>query len=1027
MVFYTRAAWLLVALLVSSYLLQLCEQSELTETDHALARVIALVEEARLERRRAESGALELITLDSPSTLSPPSATLPPPTATATTDTLLSQSAEHSPSSSPASRLSTSLSRGSSRETGPYLRLFGGVFYEWCVRFYENRAFEAAFLFRPGSLHVLVARGAPLLLLLLLLAAAASGALALREALGGRLSRAEKPPSVRTLTLGGGWRWGEGAARGVEMTAHTTAADAVGGGERAVESGGERSEGAPPLSSRSLPLSSRSTPLATRIGRDREVITPEMPTRVDSEGEHMGREERRRPRRVGGLSLLVGGLSGLLSTYVSTRLAPIRRSLRPGQTPPPMANRICNTRIFGVPLPFSARNVGAATFVGSLVLYFSSPDDFFFLFVAFGQVVETGSFRSCGPVLFFCFLFCFAEAANASRLARHDAELNLRTCTVIDERAEAPLPPAVPRPSVPPPRARRVAWQSVRHGDQIRLLSGETPPCDVLVTRAHGSVRAGEKDLTGESKPLSKRALGGRGGDSDTPYSLRVSRDADEVLLLRGRGGGGSHPQRLDASYQLFRGTSVVLSTGDGSQPWVEGIAIRCGHECKMYRECAVAAQPPSQLLELMSSVGVKLVLVLSLLAYDNTLSVFRLGHSNGHSVAKVFFGNVIYTNTMVPMSLKQVVLIACSLQAAWFVRTGVLVNAWHAVARLAELATQGPAVILTDKTGTLTVNEMLTKVVARVESVSGAGLSAHPTSRWAFYSETPPSRALPTSPDEGASARAPIQLLTPRRFPTSGSSELPPPMRAAAFSWVAATSEVPGQVGEAEEASFIARLPGRLLSNLSDSRGGTNLAFTLPASSGGIGGGTGAPHVSSSGIASSGIAPPIAGGVRPPPSELDSGEEVHRLRVRLQARRINHPFFPYVATPFLPYVQKIMFLLALFCVSSFRSTRSCASRAPSSAACSARAMGGGGASRPCTRSSRRAPAPSSRMPTPRMGPSSICSRAQPPRASYSDTLSGKAPCVSGGTASARWPQRRWSGSRAHSAMRRRMSTVGEC
>ena len=583
MVFYTRAAWLLVALLVSSYLLQLCEQSELTETDHALARVIALVEEARLERRRAESGALELITLDSPSTLSPPSATLPPPTATATTDTLLSQSAEHSPSSSPASRLSTSLSRGSSRETGPYLRLFGGVFYEWCVRFYENRAFEAAFLFRPGSLHVLVARGAPLLLLLLLLAAAASGALALREALGGRLSRAEKPPSVRTLTLGGGWRWGEGAARGVEMTAHTTAADAVGGGERAVESGGERSEGAPPLSSRSLPLSSRSTPLATRIGRDREVITPEMPTRVDSEGEHMGREERRRPRRVGGLSLLVGGLSGLISTYVSTRLAPIRRSLRPGQTPPPMANRICNTRIFGVPLPFSARNVGAATFVGSLVLYFSSPDDFFFLFVAFGQVVETGSFRSCGPVLFFCFLFCFAEAANASRLARHDAELNLRTCTVIDERAEAPLPPAVPRPSVPPPRARRVAWQSVRHGDQIRLLSGETPPCDVLVTRAHGSVRAGEKDLTGESKPLSKRALGGRGGDSDTPYSLRVSRDADEVLLLRGRGGGGvptpsASTHRTSSSAAQASCSRLVTDRSRGSKvsPYDAATSVRC-------------------------------------------------------------------------------------------------------------------------------------------------------------------------------------------------------------------------------------------------------------------------------------------------------------------------------------------------------------------------------------------------------------------------------------------------------------------
>jgi len=50
--------------------------------------------------------------------------------------------------------------------------------------------------------------------------------------------------------------------------------------------------------------------------------------------------------------------------------------------------------------------------------------------------------------------------------------------------------------------------------------------------------------------------------------------------------------------------------------------------------------------------------------------------------------------------------------QAAWYAELSVHVNVWQAVARLGELATEShSAAVLTDKTGTLTLNRMSTEV----------------------------------------------------------------------------------------------------------------------------------------------------------------------------------------------------------------------------------------------------------------------------------------------------------------------------
>ena len=273
-------------------------------------------------------------------------------------------------------------------------------------------------------------------------------------------------------------------------------------------------------------------------------------------------------------------------------------------------NRVCNTRVLCFELPLKPARVCLVKFLASLVLYFGSPDDFFFLFVAFGQVMETGSFRSCGPVMFFCAMFCTFEAIAALRQARQDSELNSRTCTVLHGTT-----------------VERVLWSRVQLGCRIRLLSGETPPCDLLISHVHGSLRAREKDLTGESKPVVKQneIAGLESGQ------VRVLPGNDEMQL-------SADARRLGASAQLFRGTTITLSSTDSSQPFVEGVAVRLGHQCKMHRECAVATQRPSLHLERMSLYGMVLVTVLLLFCYDNTLTVFSSGNSHGRSFAKVFF-----------------------------------------------------------------------------------------------------------------------------------------------------------------------------------------------------------------------------------------------------------------------------------------------------------------------------------------------------------------------------------------------------
>lgn len=92
-----------------------------------------------------------------------------------------------------------------------------------------------------------------------------------------------------------------------------------------------------------------------------------------------------------------------------------------------------------------------------------------------------------------------------------------------------------------------------------------------------------------------------------------------------------------------------------------------------------------------------------------------------------------------------------------------------------------------------------------------------------------PPPGGARASVSPSGGDRLCLSMLRP--FPSAAGPELPQTAREAYASWMATTGEI-GQeeVGEAEEASFVARLPGRLVSNVPDGQGGSNVVFTLDA-----------------------------------------------------------------------------------------------------------------------------------------------------------------------------------------------------
>ncbi len=221
-------------------------------------------------------------------------------------------------------------------------------------------------------------------------------------------------------------------------------------------------------------------------------------------------------------------------------------------------------------------------------------------------------------------------------------------------------------------------------GDVIELEAGDYVPADSRLVWVSPSFTAQEASLTGESLPVVK--------------TTRVLAEEDVPLAERAN--------------MVFMGTSV--SNGKGRALVVEtGMKTELGRIAGMIQSVQEEETPLQKKLEQFGKWIVYVCFVLVGL-------VFALGIFRGGSLLEMFLTSVSLAVAAIPEGLPAIVTIALALGVQRMVKRHALIR------KLPSVETLGCAtVICSDKTGTLTRNEMTVKAVfcgGSMFEVAGAG-----------------------------------------------------------------------------------------------------------------------------------------------------------------------------------------------------------------------------------------------------------------------------------------------------------------
>jgi Ca2+-transporting ATPase len=220
-------------------------------------------------------------------------------------------------------------------------------------------------------------------------------------------------------------------------------------------------------------------------------------------------------------------------------------------------------------------------------------------------------------------------------------------------------------------------------GDLILVEAGSYVPADARLVEA-ANLRVEEAQLTGESVPVDKSA---------------ACLLAEDVAL----------GDRLN---MIYAGTTVARGRGQGVVVGT-GTATELGEIARMLGEIETEATPLQQRLE---GLGGWLALV--------TLGicgvVFLAGYLRGYHALDMFLTSVSLAVAAIPEGLPAVVTIVLALGMQNMVQRHALIRRLRAVEALGSVT-----VVCTDKTGTLTQNEMTVRrfwTATQSGSVSGAG-----------------------------------------------------------------------------------------------------------------------------------------------------------------------------------------------------------------------------------------------------------------------------------------------------------------
>ena len=228
--------------------------------------------------------------------------------------------------------------------------------------------------------------------------------------------------------------------------------------------------------------------------------------------------------------------------------------------------------------------------------------------------------------------------------------------------------------------------ESLVPGDIVLLEAGDRVPADGRIVEAW-SAEVDESSLTGESEPVGKRV--DDQVDADAPLGDRTT----TVLM----------------NTQVTQGRLVLVVTTTGMRTEIGRVA-----------EMIAGADDTKTPLQMqLDGLGKRLALI----SGGIVLVYFALGLLRGSSVSETLVSSVALLVAAIPEGLPAVVTLTLAVGTGRLARRGAIVK------RLASVETLGStSVICSDKTGTLTVNQMTARAVvvpSGTARITGAGYEA--------------------------------------------------------------------------------------------------------------------------------------------------------------------------------------------------------------------------------------------------------------------------------------------------------------
>ena len=233
-------------------------------------------------------------------------------------------------------------------------------------------------------------------------------------------------------------------------------------------------------------------------------------------------------------------------------------------------------------------------------------------------------------------------------------------------------------------RRQRIPAEELVPGDIVILAAGDKIPADMRILSAH-ELHTDESVLTGESLPVLKRPEPIEG---DVPLADRHCLSFAMTLVTRGQGSG------------------VVVATGDRTE---------VGHIAELISGAQELATPLTRKISRFSRWLLYVIMGLA-------AATFAIGIARGETAVDMFMAAVALAVGAIPEGLPAAVTIMLSVGVARMAKRGAIIRKLPAVETLGSTT-----VICSDKTGTLTENQMTVKELyagGRRYGMTGIGYS---------------------------------------------------------------------------------------------------------------------------------------------------------------------------------------------------------------------------------------------------------------------------------------------------------------